>query len=255
MTAHPLYHLGFEAILSRTRCPGAVDSASGRAIVQPTQDPVVNQALATAAMPAYKDRLLAAIREIPGAELAATRARKNPQRLQTRILDEGQPPETVSDYGAAQIVVDSTPARDAVIAAVKQHFRVLRVQDYFATGDPEYRYRHYSMQLQMPNGASEELQIVPREVMQANRQEHDDYKRARNAELAARAMNDAAMEKFNSRNGVQKPAVVKGARVRLADGTGARVEYVDPNMRIARVRTEDGRNVTVRHKDLRGAGG
>jgi hypothetical protein len=32
----------------------------------------------------------------------------------------------------------------------------------------------------------------------------------------------------------------------------ARVVYVDPNMRIARVRTEDGRNITVRHKDLRG---
>ena len=26
---------------------------------------------------------------------------------------------------------------------------------------------------------------------------------------------------------------------------------MDPNMRIARVRTEDGRNITVRHKDLK----
>jgi hypothetical protein len=255
MTAHPLHHLGFEALLSRPRCPGAIDPASGRTIVQPTQDPAVNQALATAAMPSYKERLLAAMQQIPGAELAASRARKNPGRLETKIVDEGQPAETVSDYGAAQITVDSPQAKDAVVAAMQQHFRVLRVQDHFANGDPEYRYRSYSMQLQMPNGASEELQIVPREVMEANRQEHHDYKRARNAELAARAANDAAMEKFNSRNGVKKPTVVKGARVRLADGTGARVVYVDPNMRIARVRTDDGRNVTVRHKDLRGAGG
>jgi hypothetical protein len=111
------------------------------------------------------------------------------------------------------------------------------------------------MQLQMPNGSSEELQIVPREVMQANRQEHHAYKRARNAVLDARAMNDAAMEKFNSRNGVRKGPVVKGAWVRLADGTVARVLYVDPQMRIARVRTADGRNVTVRHKDVRGTTG
>ena len=119
----------------------------------------------------------------------------------------------------------------------------------------------------MPNGASEELQIVPRPVFEANRQEHHDYKKARNAELAgrsddrakaaARAINDAAMERFNSKNGaypaVVKGAVVKGSRVRLADGAVAKVLYVDPNMRIARVRTEDGRNITVRHKDLRGS--
>jgi hypothetical protein len=124
----------------------------------------------------------------------------------------------------------------------------------------------------MPNGASEELQIVPREVFEANRQEHHDYKKARNAELAgksagevraaARTINDAAMDRFNSRNGVRSAApsasgnawadrVVKGSRVRLTDGTPARVVYVDPNMRIARLRTEDGRNVTVRRKDLR----
>jgi hypothetical protein len=48
-----------------------------------------------------------------------------------------------------------------------------------------------------------------------------------------------------------KGHVVKGARVRLADGALGRVAYVDQNMRIARVRTVDGRNLTVRHKDLR----
>jgi hypothetical protein len=147
---------------------------------------------------------------------------------------------------------------------VSRNFPVLRQQDNFTFGDPEYRYRSYSLQLQMPNGSSEELQIVPHEVLEANRQEHHDYKKVRNAELsgrtadqaraAARAINDSAMERFNSRNGadrVVKGPVEKGARVRLASGVLAKVVYVDPNMRIARVRTEDGRNVTVRHKDLR----
>jgi hypothetical protein len=63
------------------------------------------------------------------------------------------------------------------------------------------------------------------------------------------------MERFNSKTGVHpsvvKGAVVKGAQVRLADGAVAKVVYVDPNMRIARVRTQDGRNLTVRHKDLK----
>jgi hypothetical protein len=206
---------------------------------------------------------LEAIRHIPGATLAASRDAKNPTRLAEKIAGEGQPAETVSDYGAAQIAVDSPQAKDAVVTAVKQHFPVLREKDNFAFGDPVYHYRSYSLQLQMPNGASEELQIVPRPVFQANRQEHHDYKTVRDAQLAgrndepakaaARAINDAAMDRFNSRNGVRvvKGAVVKGSRVRLADGAVAKVLYVDPNMRIARVRTQDGRNMTVRHKDLR----
>jgi hypothetical protein len=290
MAAHPLDTLGFEPIaapaqrnprslaglgfetvthtVARLQAVGATEHASGRKIVQPTDNPAVNQALASEAMPAYKVRLLEAIRHIPGARLAASRDAKNPARLAEKITGQGQPAETVSDYGAAQIAVSSPQAKDAVVAAVKRHFPVLRQQDHFAFGDPEYRYRSYSLQLQMPNGSSEELQIVPQEVLAANRQEHHDYKHVRNAELAgrnadqaraaARAINDSAMERFNSRNSVVSSAaervvkgpVVKGARVRLASGALARVVYVDPNMRIARVRTEDGRNVTVRQKDL-----
>jgi hypothetical protein len=260
-----LTDLGFETVtptIARPQAVGAVEFASGRKIVQPTDNPAINQALATEAMPVYKARLLAAIRHIPGATLAASRDAKNPARLAEKIAGQGQPAETVSDYGAAQIAVSSLLAKDAVVAAVKKHFPVLRQQDHFAHGDPEYRYRSYSLQLQMPNGSSEELQIVPQEVLQANRQEHQDYKQVRNAELAggnaeqaraaARAINDSAMERFNSRNErVEKGPLVKGARVRLAGGALARVLYVDPNMRIVRVRTEDGRNITVRHKDLK----
>jgi hypothetical protein len=273
MATHPLHALGFELLLpSLTHLGfepampvGQKEPGSGRKIVQPTRNPTINQALATEAMPAYQATLAEIIRHIKGATLAKSRRRKNPSRLAEKIRKEGQPAETVSDYGAAQIAVESAQAKDAVVAAVKQHFKVLREQDHFAFGDPQYHYRSYSLQLQMPNGASEELQIVPRPVFEANRQEHHDYKRARNAELAgrgaelataaARDLNDRAMERFNSKNGAPPPvvkgAVVKGSRVRLADGVPARVVYVDPNMRIARVRTEDGRNMTVRHRDLK----
>lgn len=270
MATHPLQalgfqplsltDLGFQPVPARPQPVGAIEPASGRKVVQPTDNPDVNQALASDAMPLYRARLLAAIRHISGASLAAVRKAKNPPRLAEKIEAEGQPPQTVSDYGAAQIAVDSEAAKDAVVAAIRQHFRVLRQQDNFAAGDPEYHYRNVRLQLQMPNGSSEELQIVPRPVLAVNAQEHHEYKKARNAEIAgrnaepakaaARAMNDAAMEKFHSRNGVVKGAVVKGSRVRLADGTVAKVLYVDPNMRIARVRTDNGKNITVRHRDL-----
>jgi hypothetical protein len=273
MATHPLRNLGFEPLppsltdlgFEPAMTVGATDPASGRRIVQPTRNPAINQALATDAMQAYQAKLLEIIRHIKGAALAASRKRKNPSRLAEKIKGEGQPAETVSDYGAAQIAVDSPQAKDAVVAALRQHFKILREQDHFTLGDPRYHYRAYSLQLQMPNGASEELQIVPRPVFEANRQEHHDYKRARNAELAGRSaeaattaaqdLNARAMERFNSKNGVHpsvvKGAVVKGSRVRLGDGAVAKVVYVDPNMRIARVRTEDGRNMTVRHRDLK----
>ena len=272
MATHPLHSLGFEPAASLSDLGfepqlrvGAREPDSGRIVVQPTDKPAINQVLATEAMTAYKAQLAQTIRRIPGATLAASRDAKNPRRLAQKIEQEGQPAETVSDYGAAQIAVDSPQAKDAVVAAVKRHFTVLREQDHFALGDPKYHYRSYSLQLQMPNGASEELQILPRPVFDANREEHHDYKRARNAELAgrnaeparaaARDLNDRAMERFNSKTGAHPPVikgpVVKGARVRLADGAVARVVYVDPNMRIARVRTEDGRNMTVRHRDLK----
>jgi hypothetical protein len=268
MSTHPLHLLGFEAVSSLAGLGfvpklqvGIREPRSGRKIVQPTENPAINQALATEAMAAYKARLAEVIRQIPGATLAASRDAKNPHRLKEKIQQEGQPAETVSDYGAAQIAVDSLQAKNAVVAAVRRHFTVLREQDNFALGDAEYRYRSDSLQLQMPNGASEELQIVPRQVFEANRQEHHDYKKARNAELAgrsapaavtaARAMNDSAMERFNSKNGVIKGLVLKGSEVRCADGTVGRVLYADPNLRFARIRTQDGRNITVRHKDLR----
>jgi hypothetical protein len=268
MPSHPLRFLGFEAVPSladlgfEPQLPvGMREPRSGRRIVQPTENPAINQALATKAMATYKARLAEVIRQIPGAMLAASRDAKNPHRLKEKIQQEGQPAETVSDYGAAQITVDSPQAKDAVVAAVRKHFTVLREQDNFALGDQEYRYRSDTLQLQMPNGASEELQIVPRPVFEANRQEHHDYKKARNAELAgrsapaagkaARAINDAAMERFNSKNGVAKGLVLKGSEVRLTDGTVGRVLYADPNLRFVRVRTQDGRNITVRHKDLR----
>jgi len=112
-------------------------------------------------MPAYQARLTEIIQHIQGAALAASRRRKNPSRLAQKIRKEGQPAETVSDYGAAQIAVESPQAKDAVVAAVKQHFKVLREQDHFAFGDPQYHYRSYSLQLQMPNGASENCRSFP----------------------------------------------------------------------------------------------
>jgi hypothetical protein len=272
MANHPLQTLGFKPInrsLSelgftlQSADMGTKDTESGRKIVQPTNDPTVDQALATQAMQDFSTRVRLAIGHIPGARLARVRDAKSPRRLAEKISLQEQPVETVTDYGAAQISVSSPQAKQAVVAAIRNKFTVLNEQDRFSTGDPQFHYRSDSLQVATPNGSSEELQIVPEEVLRANRQEHRDYVKARTAALdnvndqsatvAARALDDGAMARFNLRNGpATRNRLQKGWRVELADGAFARVEYVDPNMRFVRVRTESGRNLTVRCKDLRG---
>ncbi|HEY4045583.1 MAG TPA: hypothetical protein VGM27_01850 [Acidobacteriaceae bacterium] len=245
---------------NRVQPVGAIDPESRRVITQPSDNPAINQVLATEAMRTYRSGLHSAIRNISGAKLAASRDAKNPERLAEKIEQEGQPPETINDYGAAQISVDSPKARDAVVAAIRKRFPVVREQNNFDRGDPEYGYRSHSMQVQMPNGVSQELQIVPKEVFEINSAEHKDYKTARDAELAgrnadaikrnARDLNDAAMTRFDARNSSSK--LRKGAGITLADGTAATVSYLDPNMNIARIRTSNGKNLTVRLGQLRG---
>lgn len=245
------------AILSATNQPqeaGSVDAASGRMTAQPSDNPAINQALATDAFGQYKSVLREVVAKIPGARLAATRDVKNPSRLAEKIEQEQQPAQTVSDYGAAQIAVDSEEAKDAVIQAVRKRFPVLKERDFFSEGDPDYGYRVYMMQVKMPSGVSEELQILPQEVQRANKTEHRAYKTARDGRIAgknvkpaaaaARRLNNRAMEAFNFRN------LAKGSKVQLKDGSKGVIAYLDPNMKIARVRTEDGRNVTVRRATL-----
>lgn len=241
---------------------GAREFASRRLIIQPSDDPAINQALATDAMPEYRSGLENALRSIPGAKLAGNRNVKNPKRLAEKIEMRAQPAETVSDYGAAQVSVDSLKAKDAVVAAIKRIFPVLREEDEFDHGDSQYGYRCHAMQVQMANGASQELQIVPREVLDANREQHQSYRQARDARLAgkdaeafklrAKRLNDTAMKKFNKRNGsTVRPALSKGATVRLPDGSEGRILYLDSNMGIARVGTSGGRNLTVKQHQLR----
>lgn len=48
-----------------------------------------------------------------------------------------------------------------------------------------------------------------------------------------------------------KPALAKGQPVSLPDGRQGRIVYLDPNMRIVRVRTDDGKSETVRQSALK----
>lgn len=209
---HPDMRPGMEQATNRPHLVGSEDADSKRTILQPTDNPATNQALATSEMPSFERRLATALKGIEGARIVATRDYKNPERLAQKINGEGHPAETVNDYGAAQVSVDSPKAKDEVVAAVRKEFPIVKEKDLFDKGDDEYHYHHISLQVQMPSHATIELQIVPKEVMDANPDQHKNYKAARDAGLAGdankeatqaaegRRKNDAAMAQFNARN-------------------------------------------------------
>jgi hypothetical protein len=258
---------------------GAKEPETGRDILQPSDNPATLDKAAQEAAPVLEKGIEGALKDIPGATLEAVREQKNPARLAQKIDEEGQPPQTIPDYLASRVIVDSPQAKDAAIAAIKQQFPVVRVEDQFENGDKDYGYRHYALQVQTPQGLTAEVHIVPKEVAEANKDEHHDYKHAREAELdgdtrtfeqkaaEAKATNDAAMEKFNERNATSQNlttneeakrevapeqvsparALTKGQHVLTADGKLAKVAYHEPRMNRVRL---DGAPGSVKPQDL-----
>ena len=236
---------------------GSTEPESGRVVTQPSDKLASAQELATKAAPELKQKLASITKEIPGAKVAVREA-KNPERAWEKAAKEGQPVETISDLLAARISADSPAARERIAAGIKKNFTVLKDEDQFTRGDPNYGYHAHTLQVQMGNGSTAEVQIVPKEILGVEDQTHANYRAGREAEIAGRdeeaqaamaknlQIHDAAMGRFNARNGIY----AKGDRVRLEDGAMGTVAYVDPRLRIVRVRTDDGRNITVANEKM-----
>ena len=183
--------------------------ATGRDILHRSTDrgELVRHAKAHAQQ--FEDGLKAATRGISGAKFDAVRAEKDPNRIDEKIKDEGQPIHTIPDILAGRIGVDTRDAHDRTVAAVKSHFKVIRDEDEFEKGAPPTHYRVHKLQAQVTPQLSAEVHIVPREVLEANDKQHDVYEDARDADLdgkeataakkerQAKVINDAAMAKFN----------------------------------------------------------
>lgn len=194
---------------------GGTHKESGRDVLQPTDNPAQLDAAAQAAAPELSQRLESAVGNVSGAKLDAVRPRKGNERLVEKLTREGQPAATIPDYLASRVIVDSPKAHREAVAAIKKQFGdPVRDEDNFDEGDDKFGYRHHALQVQMSNGVTAEVHVVPKEIAAINADEHEDYKQAREADLAgntetfkkaaeeAKAKNDAAMAKFDERNGI-----------------------------------------------------
>lgn len=235
---------------------GKTDSDSGRKVMQPKTTADANQRLATAAYPELASRLSRVAASVPGAQFERIRPQKDQDRLAEKTDDK--PPKTISDYVAAQVAIDTPRAKDQMLSSLRRSFKVVDVEDKFTNGRPDKAgYASTNVQVQLSNGATAEIQLVPKEVQEVGAQSHPFYEAGREAEergdneerdrqwAKAAELNQDALARFKDRN----RAVAKGDTVTLRDGSRGEVAYVHPQMNIARVRA-GGRTRTVNLSEL-----
>jgi hypothetical protein len=255
---------------------GRKDSGTGRQIVQPSRSPIQNERLAAENAPKLDTRLSVISAHVPGAKFERLRPQKNLARVNEKIK-EGKPAATISDYSAAQISAASPEAKDELIRQIKKEFPVISVEDKFLKGRTDKGgYPSANVQVKLPNGATSEVQIVPREVQKITDQTHHLYKEGRNARDAgdrraaqsafamANKMNRQAIQQFVERNNARtemtdtqsagrhkqadQPAnrqISKGQEIEVFGLGKATVRYLSPTMNVARVRTASGKTRTV----------
>jgi hypothetical protein len=196
----------------------------GHQITQPKPTIPANQKLAAAAAPELHQALSTLTQQVPGIKFDRIRPQKSTDRLDQKVEDQNDP-DTLSDYLGAQLAADSPQAKDAMIDALKKNFKVIEVDDQFLTGRKDKaQYPSANVQVQLSNGSTAEVQIVPAEVQAATEQSHGFYKKGREAEEAgdtkgrdqhwakAAEINQGALAQFKARNGIQdsQPQTVGG---------------------------------------------
>jgi len=151
--------------------------------------------------------------QVPGLKFARVRPQKDESRLDEK--QDANPPNTLSDYLGAQVAADTPEAKDALIELLRKNFKTIEVDDHFLTGKPDKAgYPSANVQIQMGNGLSAEVQIIPREVADVVLHSHAFYKAGRDAEergdqgerdrqwAEAAKINQGKLEEFKQRNGI-----------------------------------------------------
>ena len=184
---------------------GTTEPETGRPVLQEGETPKEIQKAATEEHPQVKAALGEVVAQVPGAELAAARPKKEPDRLEEKIEDEGQSPRTARDYSGFRIAVDSPGAAQAVANSLRQRFEVHAEQDHFAEGDEDLGFHAHTLNVREPGSdVTHEVQILPREVAENADRDHALYEKARDGDQQATAQlkerNEQNWKDFEARN-------------------------------------------------------
>lgn len=147
---------------------GEMDRATNRKIIQGSADLKELHNLAVATRDEVNKRLFDLVRDVPGAELVAVRAKDLPG-LEAKA--QSRPPQTISDYLGGRITLDSPEAMSAMLDQLRSSGRLLEVEDFLG-GEGKQGYRAVHVQMDLGNGMSIELQLVPKEIAEVQSEAH-----------------------------------------------------------------------------------
>ena len=150
---------------------GAIDDTSNRKILQGSSDFNLLLETAVEVEPVFRGRLEDLAAAVRGAELFGTRVKDRPG-LEEKI-NQGRPPQTVSDYLGGRIWVDGPEDLLQLRDLVGRSFRVIDIDDFLEA--PKLGYRAAHMQLDLGNGMSAELQVMPRAIGEVQEKVHKIY--------------------------------------------------------------------------------
>jgi hypothetical protein len=203
------------AVSAREAAKVGTQKPDGHQITQPKASVEANQKLALDAAPELHAKLGELTSQVPGARYDRLRPQKSADRLDQKVADKNGA-DTLSDYLGAQIAADSPEAKDALLKLLKDNFPTIEVDDRFLDGrDDKAGYPSANAQVQMGNGMTAEVQIVPREVQDRTEESHQFYKAGREAEEAgdtaerdqqwakAKEIHQQALTQFKERNGIK----------------------------------------------------
>jgi hypothetical protein len=122
---------------------------------------------------------------------AGIRVKKKSGRIDAKIEERGGDASTISDYLGGAVEVKSIKAMKAVLERIKNSgHRVLEIDNMLSGKEKDEGYRAVHMQIQLKNGFSAELQILPEGIARIKEELHPIYEKYRTPEAEERAKHD-----------------------------------------------------------------
>lgn len=161
---------------------GAIDPSTGRKILQASNNVGALLNEANRLQPGLRTTLDEITRPLDDAQVVGVRVKDRPG-LNGKI-EQGRPPETISDYIGGRVWAGDKANLNALQDEIRRRFDVVEVDDFLER--PKGGYRAVHMQVNLGNGMTAEIQLVPEGVGRVQEDAHKLYdKWKRKTELTA----------------------------------------------------------------------
>ena len=196
---------------------GDIDQSSKRIVLQAANDVQENLTRANEALPklqALGDELASII---DGTEFVGARVKEMPRltdKLRTRAAN------TISDYLGSRLTFDDMGDAEKIINALKEKGLVVTADD-FITNPRNGGYRAIHLQIDMGNGFTAEMQLVPDEIAKVQQLAHKEYDVFRDSTASLEAVEAAKAKTETIFNAAWEKWEAKSKKIQAGEGIAA----------------------------------